>query len=158
LLRSNERLARLHVTSELNLLSVNSEFIDRTYSRLTFPTRLPPYNELGYANRKFQQNEAAIEAYSRSLELDADSAIPHFGSADVYFYNLQRYDDAAAEYRAGLRLAANTIRTSKLADAHLRLGISLAKLEDLIGVLVEYEILAAMDPDKAAHLLEIIAR
>ena len=45
--------------------------------------------------------------------MNPDSAVPHFGLADVYFYNLQRYDDAIDQYRAGLRINpkdANALR------------------------------------------------
>src|SRR5262249_48933303 len=65
------------------------------------------YNELGFAYRKLGQNDSAIDIFNQSLKLDPDSAVPHFGLADTYFYNLRLYEDAIRHYRTGLSLNSN---------------------------------------------------
>src|SRR5262249_20397052 len=86
------------------------------------PDEVEAYNELGYAYRRLHQSEAAIEIFTRSLKMKPDSAVPHFGLADVYFYNLQGYNDAIEQYRAGLSF------NPKDGDAFRNLGAALNAL------------------------------
>jgi tetratricopeptide (TPR) repeat protein len=64
------------------------------------------YDELGYSYRKLGRNDAAKDAFAQSIRLGPESEVPHFGLADLYFYNLRQYPEAIEEYRSGLRFNA----------------------------------------------------
>jgi len=104
------------------------------------------YRELGYAWRKLGQSDLAIAAYTELMRVDAHSEVPHFGLADVYFYNLKNFSQAIDEYRVGLQLGGGDV------SVFLNLGAAYEALGNNDEALSSYQRALQLDPkSRDAH-------
>ena len=98
--------------------------------------------------RERKQNDPAFEAYSRSLNLEPDSAAAHFGLADLLFYNIEDYSAAIDEYTVGLNLEAD-------GKAFRNLGASYNALTRYADAIRPLEKAAKLRPDDSTVYLDL---
>ncbi len=65
--------------------------------------------ELGFAQFKLKQNQAAIANFKQAIVLKNDYALAYFGLADVYFGNTKQYDEAVKYYALGLKFKPDSL-------------------------------------------------
>lgn len=65
------------------------------------------YLELGFAETKLKNNDAAIEWFKKAKDIDPKSHIPYNGIAEVYRDNLKDMNEAMNWYRKTLEVKAN---------------------------------------------------
>ncbi|MDP3877034.1 MAG: tetratricopeptide repeat protein [Methylobacter sp.] len=105
-----------------------------------------PSENVNLGNLAMRQNQtaAAIAAYQRALQLDAQFAGAYVNLADAY-RQLGQDDDAEKTLRQGLTLLP------KVADLHHALGLTLVRKADKAAALIELAEAAKLAPENARY-------
>src|SRR6266487_1430028 len=136
-----------HITAEQGYIAASR--IEPAYAAVQQAFALEPNNPLVhkifgqvFARQTPPRPDLAVRAYNRSLELCRDDPETHKLIGDVSLYLTQQPVQAIPAYREALRLNANDF------EAHLRLGHSYEKTNQLAPALYEYQEAARMAPER----------
>lgn len=100
---SDNETAAYNVGWSYNELNKSSDAIAWLNKAIALkPDYTAAYVELGYANGKVKNGDAAINAYKKALQYDPKRSTALFGVADIYYDVIKDYSLAAEYYSRGL--------------------------------------------------------
>ena len=107
------------------------------------------HNNLGFIYGALGRWQESAEAFEQAIKIKPDYANAYYGLGSAYG-RLGRWRQAAESYKQAIKIKPDD------AEAHYYLGAACLEIGDKVSALAEYEILRALDAEKANQLLNRI--
>ncbi|GAC1383993.1 MAG: hypothetical protein NVSMB33_12240 [Ktedonobacteraceae bacterium] len=140
--------AGAHITAALGFMNANR--VEDAYAAIQNAYQLEPNNSLVhrtfgqvFARRRPPSPDQAVQAYTRSLQLNSSDPETYKLLADVSLFLRRQPAQAIPGYTQALRLRSNDV------EAHQRLGQSYEEINQLEPALREYQEAARLAPNQA---------